>query len=121
MIRTPMAEEFCAQCLQESSDESSGSIQEGLFGHEFKGLERRCDQCGSYVVVLWKVFAGFPMKPVGCYRYKLVGATMGATQFLARRIPDDAALIAKTRRNGIIFMVVVLAGIAAMMIYRRSR
>lgn len=116
-----MADGFCEKCTAASSDESSGSIQEGYFGHEFKGEARRCESCQSYETVLWKMFFGFPARPVGCYRYKLTGATFGATNFLSRRVKDDPDLIRKSRLSGILFMVAIIAAVAIFEYFRRKR
>lgn len=114
-----MADQFCAKCVAESSDESSGSIKEGMFGHEFKGEARNCPDCGSYVTVLWKNFFGFPARAIGCYRYKMTDVHFGGNTFISRRVPDDKDLIFKTRLTGILFMVAVIAGIAAWEFYKK--
>lgn len=111
---------FCEKCTAESTQESSGSYREGLFGHEFKGEARKCPVCSSHVAVLWKQFLGFPVKPVGCYRYKMTGVNFGGTNFISRRVPDDAELIGKTRSGGILTMIVIIAIVAAL-IYFRSK
>ncbi len=116
-----MADGFCDKCVAESSDESSGSIQEGYFGHEFKGEARRCGACNSYETVLWKMFLGFPKTPVGCYRYKLTGATMGGTQFLSRKIKDDPELIRKSRIGGILMMVGIIIVVGIIIYFKEKR
>lgn len=115
-----MPEGFCDKCRAESTDESSGSIREGLFGHEFKGEARECQDCRSHVTVLWRVFAGFPVKVVGCYRYKMTGAHFGGLDFISRRVPDDDALIRKTRLMGFLFMGAIIAAIAAYHFWKTS-
>ncbi|MBI5209190.1 MAG: hypothetical protein HY927_04365 [Elusimicrobia bacterium] len=115
-----MTEGFCEKCRAGSTDESSGSIKEGLFGHEFKGEAAKCPECGSHVAVLWRQFAGFPVKLIGCYRYKLVGAHFGGVDFLSRRVPDDQALIRRTRLNSILFTLAIFAAIGVYEWWRRS-
>lgn len=116
-----MPEGFCEKCTGESTDEASGSFREGLFGHEFKGEARECPDCRSYVTVLWKVIAGFPAWHKGCFRYKMTGAHFGGTDFISRRVPDDPALIRRTRLTGILFMGAVIAAIAIFDYYKRRR
>jgi hypothetical protein len=107
-----MADSFCAKCLAESTDESSGGYREGLFGREFRGRARFCPDCHSYVATLWKLFMYFPTSPVGTYRYLHSKVTLGGVQFLSRRVPLDAEQVRKTRLTGILGASVVVIGAA---------
>jgi hypothetical protein len=115
-----MADDFCAKCKAGSTDESSGGYVDGMFGHQYMGEKDRCSECASYVAVLWKVVLYVPIRAIGCYRYKLVGVSMGSSQFLSRRVPDDAGLIATTRRNGILIAVAMFAAVIAFSKWRRG-
>ena len=107
-----MAASFCAKCIAESTDETSGGYREGLFGREFRGRARACPDCGSYVATLWKLFLYFPTSPVGTYRYLHMSAGLGGVKFLSRRVPLDAEQVKKTRLTGILGAAVVLIGVA---------
>lgn len=107
-----MADSFCAKCLAESTDESSGGYREGMFGREFRGRARVCPDCGSYVATLWKLFLYFPTSPVGTYRYLHAKITLGGTKFFSRRVPLDAEQVKSTRLTGIVGAILVVGGAA---------
>jgi hypothetical protein len=110
--------EFCEQCRAESMEESAGDYKEGMFGREFKGVARRCPDCGSHVATLWQVFMYFPLNPIGSYRYKPTEFGLGQTKFISRKVPLDAEQVRSTRIVGILEAVIILAGAGALLYWK---
>jgi hypothetical protein len=114
-----MADEFCSKCRSESSDETAGSFQQGMFGREFMGQARRCAECGSWVTTLWQVFLHFPMTPIGTYRYKSTkGGGLTATRFFSRKMELDEEQVRSTRTSGSIMAAIALAGAGALLYWK---
>ena len=111
-----MADQFCAKCVAESSDESAGDYQEGMFGRQFMGKARTCAECGSYVATLWQLFLHFPTSPHGTFRYLHIKTGMNSWKYKSRKVPDDEAQIRSTRTSGTITALLVLA-IAGALLY----
>ena len=116
-----MADQFCAACVAESTDETAGSYREGMFGREFRGRARPCATCGSYVATLWRLLLYFPLTPVGTYRYLHAKTGFGGTKFFSRKVPLDPEQVRKTRISGTITALLILVAVGVYIWWRRSK
>ncbi|MBK8724806.1 MAG: hypothetical protein IPL96_01825 [Holophagaceae bacterium] len=91
---------FCARCTAGSTAPGAPSVStnQGI-GSMFWGRAATCDECGSSIRTLWRVFLLLPVFPRGSFRViqfeEEVDDGESRTAFVSRRIPLRWPQVAK--------------------------